>query len=305
MKSTVSVLNEKYLLTKDLSSYQEEIQGKINNTNFFENVFLMMKYRGYNSKLGEFIVKTLKEKGLNGVMANMKDWMITGDSVLNPLAVLYCCNYGIALFDKPEDGQYYGPNVAYELGIMHSQNKKCLILIHEDICNKKPFDFLAKIHKVYKEQLDVQELVSLWIEENNIKACSNTKRENYKIAVGIVKYKDRFLMTKRRKNENSLLWGFPAVQLKPCLDQATLLENEIKKETNIVARPILMIGERAHPNTPTYVYYWFCEYIEGDIINGDEQENEYVEWKTANEALSLITSDTFPPLKELLIQSKL
>lgn len=300
----IDIYNDKFPLIKDLYSYHEEIQEKINNVNYFQNVFLMMKYRPYNKQLSTYIIDVLKEKNLCGVRADMKDWMITGDSIMNPLAVLYCCQYGIALFDRPDDGQFYGPNVAYELGIMHSQNKKCLILIHDDIKDKKPFDILGKMHKVYKEQLDVKELILDWIEENKIEATLSSKVERHNIAIGIIKYRNKFLMTKRKVQENNLTWSFPAVQLKPNHAPELLLTREILAETNITVKPVLLIGERAHPNIPTYVYYWLCDYVKGDVENCDTDENEYVKWLTAEEALSSITSDIYPKVKDLLINSK-
>ena len=69
----------------------------------------MMKYRNYNKKLSDYIIEVLKQNNLNGVRADMRNWNITAGSIQNPLAVLYCCKYGIALFDKPDDGQDYGP----------------------------------------------------------------------------------------------------------------------------------------------------------------------------------------------------
>ena len=84
----IDIYNDKFPLIKDLHSYHEEIQEKINNVNYFQNVFLMMKYRPYNKQLSTYIIDVLKEKNLCGVRADMKDWMITGDSIMNPLAVL-------------------------------------------------------------------------------------------------------------------------------------------------------------------------------------------------------------------------
>ena len=304
-KHYVKVFNDKYSLLKDLVSYEEEIQNRINETNFFENVFLMMKYRNYNKKLSDYIIEVLKQNNLNGVRADMRNWNITAGSIQNPLAVLYCCKYGIALFDKPDDGQDYGPNVAYELGIMHLQNKNCLILIHEDIKDKKPFDILGKMHKTYKDQLDVKDLIIEWIEENNIKPNINNKINFFNVAVGIVKKDNMFLITKRKVKENNLIWSFPAVQIKPNSNQIELLKKEIKNETNINVIPTLKFGERPHPNTPSYVYYWLCDYISGEVENCDNEENEEVKWVTANEALELITSDIYPKLKELLINSKI
>lgn len=163
LKDESIVANGKnYTLLKELRAYQEEIQNKIDSS-YDNNVFIMTKFRDYNEKISQEIIEALKKEGFNGVRADMADWNITGDSILNPLAVLYCCKYGIALFDEPIDNQDYGPNVAYELGIMHYQHKNCLILIHESISNKKPFDLLGKIHAQYKDGLEIGDIIKDWL----------------------------------------------------------------------------------------------------------------------------------------------
>lgn len=116
---TIAINKKRFDLLKELNSFKKEMYGKISATDYDKNVFLMMKYRPDNKDLSDFIISTLEANGLNGVRADMNDWNITGDNVSNPLAVLYCCKYGIALFDAPEKRQNFSPNVAYELGIMH------------------------------------------------------------------------------------------------------------------------------------------------------------------------------------------
>jgi hypothetical protein len=97
------------------------------------------------------------------VRADDAAWNITGN-VYNPIAVLYCCKYGIALFDEPEEGQAYSPNVAYELGIMHNQNKKCLILRHKSL-PRVPFDLIKDLYVEYDRDLQLREVIERWIGE--------------------------------------------------------------------------------------------------------------------------------------------
>lgn len=49
----------------------------------------------------------------------------------------YCCKYGITLIDMPEEGAAYNTNVIYELGIMATQNKSC-ILLRDETVEKNP-----------------------------------------------------------------------------------------------------------------------------------------------------------------------
>jgi guanylate kinase len=152
---------EKFVLTKDLIGYKEEIRKKLGG--YEKNVFLMMKFRRNNANLSSFIKDQLTLNGFNCIRADDQGWNIT-DLTNNPIAVLYCCKYGIALFDEPEEGNIYSPNVAYELGIMHSQRKECLILKHTTV-EGNFFDLVARLHKKYTEEADCRKIISNWVTE--------------------------------------------------------------------------------------------------------------------------------------------
>jgi len=152
-----------YGLIKPLVGYKKEIEEKLAEFPFEKNVFLMMKFRESNKRLGRFIIDTLNKNGFKGIRADDNDWRIT-DNVYNPIAVLYCCKYGIALFDEPESNQEYSPNVAYELGIMQNQGKDCLILCDKKL-KKTPFDLIKDIYRTYDEPLQVNEYIEDWIKK--------------------------------------------------------------------------------------------------------------------------------------------
>ncbi len=150
-------------LIKPLIGYKKEIEKQISKYPYHENVFLMMKFRESNKELGDFIIENLDAHGLRGVRADQDLWNITRN-VYNPIAVLYCCKYGIALFDEPEKQQSYSPNVAYELGIMHYQNKDCLILKHSSL-PQVPFDLIKDLHSEYQKDLQVKKIIKSWISQ--------------------------------------------------------------------------------------------------------------------------------------------
>lgn len=148
-------------LIKPLIGFKEDIEAQIERFPYHENVFLMMKFRDSTKDLAVFIIETLGQYGLRGVRADDPDWNIT-NNVYNPLAVLCCCKYGIALFDEPEEGQAYSPNVAYELGVMQFQGKNCLILRHRSL-PETPFDLIKDLHVPYDRDLAVRENIKRWI----------------------------------------------------------------------------------------------------------------------------------------------
>jgi len=150
-------------LIKPLIGYRRDIERHLSAYPYANNVFLMMKYRDSNRDLSDFIMECLQKAGLRGVRADLPEWNITG-TVYNPIAVLYCCKYGIALFDEPEQQQAYNPNVAYELGMMHCQGKECLLLKHDGL-PAVPFDLIKDLHSAYSKDLQVRRIIEQWTKQ--------------------------------------------------------------------------------------------------------------------------------------------
>jgi hypothetical protein len=149
-------------IIKPLVGFRSEIERQIERFPFEKNVFLMMRFRDSNKALSDFIIETLKTAGLNGVRADHADWNIT-NNVYNPVAVLYCCKYGIALFDEAEANQAYNSNVIYELGVMHCLGRECLIL-RNDSLPTVPFDLIKDLYMPYKGELAVRTNVQRWFQ---------------------------------------------------------------------------------------------------------------------------------------------
>jgi len=152
---------EKYNLIKPIIGFKKEILERLKTFSFDKNVFLMMKFRHDNQLLYEFIRDTLVESGFNCIRADQPEWNIT-NSVYNPIAALYSCKFGIALFDLPEQKNELSPNVAYELGMMHHQGKECLILRHFTL-TEVPFDLVKDIYKIYQNELEIKKIIKEWV----------------------------------------------------------------------------------------------------------------------------------------------
>jgi len=152
----------RYLLMASLVGKKDDIIKQIKRYPFEKNIFLMMKYRSENQSIYDEIKRIIEEHGFNCVRADDPDWSFLSSDIDNYLAVLYCCKYGIALFDKPEKGADFSPNVAYELGIMHCHKKKCLILKHNSL-NKLPFDLIQKLFKEYDDGTQIRKHLEKWL----------------------------------------------------------------------------------------------------------------------------------------------
>ncbi len=161
----------RFELIKPLVGFKDRIEMQLKQYPYEKNVFLMMKFRDNNKDVYRFIKKRLEEKHLNCVRADATEWKRLTNNVYNPLAVLYCCKYGIALFDEAEvkkiDGKdymiAYNTNVAYELGIMHYQRKQCLILKHASLPDV-PFDLIKDLHERYTDNIEIEDIINDWLE---------------------------------------------------------------------------------------------------------------------------------------------
>ncbi len=150
-----------YFELNNLSPYKQNFEKILLKYPYDKNVFLMMKFRDNNQDFSEFIKNELKNYGYNCIRADDAEWNIT-NNVYNPIAVLYCCKYGIALFDEPEEGANFNANVAYELGAMQNQGKKCLILKHSSL-KDVPFDLVKDIYKTYSKEYEFQKIFKNWV----------------------------------------------------------------------------------------------------------------------------------------------
>lgn len=260
----------------------------------------MMKYRAGNKETFKFIESILKSHGYTCVRADQPAWSLTGAEVINPIAVIYCCKYGIALFDTPEKHQNYNPNVAYELGIMHYQHKNCLILISNKIVSKKPFDLIGKLHSSYSRKTELESSIKNWV--NKIEIANNESRI---IALAVVKKiinkREYFLVTKRRLFEGNLTWGFPAREIRG-KQFVKAIRDCCMNEMNIKVKVGKIIDKRVHPDTNVKVHYYLCEYASGRLKNNDVSDLEIVEWITGKEALKRFTSSISEEVKKILVK---
>lgn len=309
MASEIIINGHSFFIPDFLSPCKSKIENRAKD--YERNVFVMIKYREENLPLRKYIKRTLKDHGLNCIYADDPEWKLTSE-VHNPLAVLYCCKYGIAVFDKPDRNQLYNPNVAYELGIMHFQGKEVLLLIDSAIAKNKPFDIMSKMHKLYKDSLEIEGLIKTWIDENNITSKTTTaivplsnNRSVKHIAVAIVKKGGKFLVTERLRPEGKFKFGFPARELSD-EDMSSekfikaALEKECYTETNITITSRAKIGERIHPNTGVHIQYWVCDYISGRRRLKATDELKSVEWMTAEELETFFEIDIYKPVKKLI-----
>jgi guanylate kinase len=153
--------HNKLPLSKPLVGFKNIMEERLKIYPYNKNIFLMMKFRKNNKILYEFIIKIIESRGYNCVRADNSEWDITRN-IYNPIAVSYCCKYGIALFDEPESKNEYSANVAYELGVMHNQLKECLIIRHTKL-TAAPFDLVKELYNNYSDNLELEDIIKKWM----------------------------------------------------------------------------------------------------------------------------------------------
>jgi 8-oxo-dGTP pyrophosphatase MutT (NUDIX family) len=127
----------------------------------------------------------------------------------------------------------------------------------------------------------------------------NPYERGKEVAVAIV-VKDGMVLLVRRIDDGEPMWQFPAGQLKPNRDAFSTAVREVKEETGIDCSIVMKIGERKHPDSGVYVYYFHAEWTAGEAANGDPEENDKVEWVTPAEALGRFRTDVDPNVRKLL-----
>ncbi len=155
---------EHYHLPGVLRQYKTRMVEQLGRYSFENNVFVMMRFRPENSATFDVVKLVVENAGFNCVRADMDEWALTKDNVYNPFAVLYCCKYGIALFDEPEKTNTYNANVAVELAMMLFQDKHCLMLKHSKL-PQPPFDLAAQIYREYGRSEELVAIIQKWLSQ--------------------------------------------------------------------------------------------------------------------------------------------
>lgn len=146
------------LIPKALYGSTDSMRKFLRQSSYDHKMFLMVAYRTNLKQLITDVKSTLKKLGLHAVLA--KDHDLT-DDLYNPLACLLCCQYGIAIFDRGDKKQTHNPNVVYELAMMQTLKRQCMILKHKAV-KEMPADFLHKLYQPYRTRNEAINAINEW-----------------------------------------------------------------------------------------------------------------------------------------------
>lgn len=125
-----------------------------------------------------------------------------------------------------------------------------------------------------------------------------------RVAIAIVRRQDDVLLVRRRTDQVSNSWQFPAGVVKPEVSPEAVAVRETLGETGIDCAVRKQIGARQHPVTGVFCVYLLCDYLAGEPDNRDPVENESVRWVPREMVRQFIDPDKiFPPVRAILDRS--
>ncbi len=116
-------------------------------------------------------------------------------------------------------------------------------------------------------------------------------------ALAVVAHDEHVLLVQRAE---TLRWQLPAGSVKPEATPERVVVRETRAETGISVSVREFLGERVHPESKVLCRYYACDYLAGDVVNGDVEENADVVWAPIGRLGDFIPSGLFGPVVEYL-----
>lgn len=123
------------------------------------------------------------------------------------------------------------------------------------------------------------------------------------VVIGIVFKGQKVLMVRRRNPIDKLTWQFVAGRLKVGQESADeCIVREVVEEANVQANVLRKLGVKEDESTAFRRIYYSLEYVDGDILNGDPDENDELRWVRISNVRSMITTPLSPAIEFALDQ---
>jgi 8-oxo-dGTP pyrophosphatase MutT (NUDIX family) len=122
------------------------------------------------------------------------------------------------------------------------------------------------------------------------------------VAIAVVtKGSEVLVVCRRSTDESGITWQFPAGMVKPGVQPRQVAMRETLRETGVHCSVSQSLGRRIHPVTNVICEYWLCEYLTGEAMNIDAEENISVTWIHRDKLARIIPSQQiFPPVLKVL-----
>ncbi|MDX3121584.1 NUDIX domain-containing protein [Streptomyces scabiei] len=119
-----------------------------------------------------------------------------------------------------------------------------------------------------------------------------------RVAIAVVVHEGQVLLVCRRDEGSSgISWQFPAGVIKPGMLPDSAAVRETLNETGVRCAVTRSLGTRLHPVTAVQCDYFLCEFLAGEAVNSDVDENVDVMWAPKASITRFIpVSNIFPPI---------
>lgn len=131
-------------------------------------------------------------------------------------------------------------------------------------------------------------------------AVGPAQAQALRVAIAVV-MRDADVLLVCRQDGTDIAWQFPAGIVKPGGSAQKVAVRETLNETGVHCSIRAHLGERLHPVTRAWCDYYACDYVHGEVVNGDTSENVAVAWVPIGELARYIPTDRiYPPILSAL-----
>lgn len=120
------------------------------------------------------------------------------------------------------------------------------------------------------------------------------------IAAAVIVDGGRVLLVRRRVEEGSLSWQFPAGEVEEGESAADAAAREAREETGLTVTESKMLGERLHPNTGRIMIYVACDVVGGTARITDDDELVELAWSNHEKLTEYVPHPFHPPVQAYL-----
>jgi len=122
------------------------------------------------------------------------------------------------------------------------------------------------------------------------------------IAAAVIVNSGRVLLVRRRVNEGSLSWQFPAGAVEQGESAGEAAVREAREETGLTVVERKVLGERVHPTTGRTMVYVACDVVNGHARVADHEELSEVVWSEHQQLAKYVPQGFYPLVQQHLDQ---
>lgn len=120
------------------------------------------------------------------------------------------------------------------------------------------------------------------------------------IAAAVIVEGGRVLLVRRRVQEGSLSWQFPAGEVEVGESAGQAAVREAVEETGLTVAESTVLGERVHPATGRAMVYVACSVVSGEATVVDDDELVELAWVEFGQLVEYVPYGLFEPVQMYL-----